>query len=72
VCQTGTFVVGVQGTSQASPHVSGLAALLVEDLGRNPAAIGNAIRQGADDLGPPGTDPFYGKGRINVPASLGL
>jgi subtilisin family serine protease len=72
VCQTGTFVVGVQGTSQASPHVSGLAALLVEDLGRNPAAIGNAIRQGADDLGPPGTDPLYGKGRINVPASLGL
>jgi subtilisin family serine protease len=72
VCQTGTFVVGVQGTSQASPHVSGLAALLVEDLGRNPAAIGSAIRNGADDLGQPGTDPLYGKGRINVPASLGL
>jgi hypothetical protein len=24
------------------------------------------IQQGADDLGQRGTDPFYGKGRINV------
>ncbi|HJS47786.1 MAG TPA: S8 family serine peptidase, partial [Gemmatimonadales bacterium] len=72
VCGTGTFVIGVQGTSQAAPHVSGLAALLVEDLGRSPGAIVNAIQQGADDLGAAGNDPFYGKGRINVPASLGL
>ena len=72
ICQTGTFVVGVQGTSQAAPHVSGLAALLVESLGRNPDAIRDAILDGADDLGASGTDPLYGKGRINIPASLGL
>jgi subtilisin family serine protease len=72
VCGTGTYVVGVQGTSQATPHVSGLAALLVEQLGRNPGAIQAAIQQGADDLGQPGTDPGYGKGRINVASSLGL
>ncbi|MGH7586360.1 MAG: S8 family serine peptidase [Gemmatimonadales bacterium] len=72
VCQTGTFVIGVQGTSQAAPHVSGLAALLSETLGNDPDAIREAILDGADDLGASGTDPLYGKGRINIPASLGI
>jgi subtilisin family serine protease len=72
VCSTGNFIIGATGTSMASPHVAGLAALLVEHYGRNPARIKAAIQQGADDLGQPGTDPFYGKGRINVPSSLGL
>jgi len=49
-----------------------LAALLVEKYGRDPGAIKNAIQTGADDLGAAGTDPLYGKGRINVPNSLGL
>jgi hypothetical protein len=48
------------------------AALLVEQYGRNPDAIKSAIPSGADDLGPRGTDPGYGKGRINVAGSLGL
>ncbi len=26
----------------------------------------------ADDLGEPGTDPYYGKGRINVARALGV
>ena len=73
VCRTGTFVVGSNGTSMAAPHVSGLAALLVEDIGRNrPSQIKNRIQQSSDDLGPNGTDPAYGKGRINVPRALGL
>ena len=73
VCQTGTFVVGSRGTSMAAPHVAGLAALLIEDLGRNnPAQVKARLQQSADDLGQPGTDPAYGKGRINVPAALGL
>ncbi len=66
VCQTGTFVVGVTGTSMAAPHVTGLAALVVEDLGRNPGQVKTRIQQTADDLGQKGTDPYYGKGRINV------
>lgn len=73
VCRTGVFVVGSNGTSMASPHVSGLAALLVEDVGRNrPAQIKAILQQSADDLGQPGTDAAYGKGRINVPRALGL
>ena len=71
VCQTGTFVVGVAGTSMASPHVAGAAALLVEQLGRNPAAIRARLEQTADDLGQSGTDPFYGKGRLNVARAVG-
>lgn len=73
ICRTGTFIVGSTGTSMAAPHVAGLAALLVEDIGRNkPSQIKAALQQSADDLGQPGTDPAYGKGRINVPAALGL
>jgi subtilisin family serine protease len=71
VCGTGTFVIGVQGTSMASPHVSGAAALLAETLGRNPGAIRAALQQSADDLGQPGTDPQYGKGRLNVARAVG-
>jgi subtilisin family serine protease len=69
----GWYGIGFAGTSQASPHVAGLAALLVADLGKNnPAAIKHAIEKGADDLGQPGVDPAYGRGRINVARALGL
>ena len=70
VCQTGVFILGASGTSMSSPHVSGLAALVVEDVGRNPGRIRSVIQNSADDLGKPGTDPFYGKGRINVIEAL--
>lgn len=69
-CQAALSVLSAAGTSMAAPHVSGLAALVVEDLGRNPGQIRARIQQTADDLGQPGTDPYYGKGRINVPAAL--
>jgi subtilisin family serine protease len=72
VCQTGTFVVGLSGTSMAAAHTAGLAALLVEKHGRSPGRIQSALQQSADDLGPSGTDPAYGKGRINVARALGL
>jgi subtilisin family serine protease len=67
VCQTGTFVVGLGGTSMAAPHVAGLAALVVENIGKKqPSQVRNRIMQNADDLGELGTDPIYGRGRINV------
>lgn len=72
-CSAGNRVTGMIGTSQASPHVAGLAALLVADLGKDrPAAIKARIQQSAADLGEPGTDAYYGKGRIDVARALGL
>jgi subtilisin family serine protease len=57
----------------ATPHVTGLAALLVDEVGKgNPSQIKQRIRQSSDDLGLPGVDPFYGAGRINVEKALGL
>ena len=65
-------VIGFVGTSQAAPHVTGLAASLASEGVSGPVQLKNAIIKGADDLGQKGTDPFYGKGRINVAASLGV
>lgn len=73
VCRTGTFVVGLAGTSMAAPHVSGLAALLRAN--QNGTALGNirsTIENTAVDLGAPGEDPYYGRGRIDVAAALGI
>jgi subtilisin family serine protease len=66
-------IVQGAGTSFAAPTVAGLAALLVAQLGHGrPALIRERILQSADDLGQPGTDPYYGKGRINIARALGL
>lgn len=67
----GGYPAGMAGTSMASPHVAGLAALMVEKHGKNPSKVLTAIRKSADDLGQSGTDPFYGKGRINVARAVG-
>jgi subtilisin family serine protease len=66
VCQTGTYVVAIAGTSMASPHVAGLAAMVMSKYGKKASQTRNRIDNYADDLGQPGTDPAYGKGRINV------
>jgi subtilisin family serine protease len=66
VCRTGVFAIGSLGTSMAAPHVSGAASLLVSRFGRNPAAIHARLQRTLDDLGQPGADPRYGKGRLNV------
>jgi subtilisin family serine protease len=71
VCQTGTFIIGAGGTSMASPHVAGTAAMLIPTLGRNPTAVHDRLKDSADDLGQSGTDPQYGKGRLNVARAVG-
>jgi len=72
-CRAHQPVAQSLGTSFAAPHVAGLAALLVAQLGHgNPALIRARILQSADDLGEPGTDPYYGKGRINIARALGI
>ena len=73
ICRTGTYVLGLNGTSMASPHAAGLAALLVEQIGKNqPSKVANRMAQSADDLGDAGRDVIYGRGRINVAKALGL
>ena len=72
-CRAGLPITHSRGTSFAAPHVAGLAALLVAQLGHgHPALIRARILQSADDLGAPGTDPYYGKGRINIPRALSV
>lgn len=60
----------LQGTSMASPHVAGLAALLASRGVSNPAAIEAAIKRFAVDLGTAGPDREYGYGLIDPPATL--
>ena len=59
-----------QGTSMAVPHVSGLAAMLIQQGITSPAAIEAAMKRYATDLGIGGRDDEYGFGLINPRASL--
>lgn len=71
-CRDPYFPFTLPGTSMAAAMVSGAAALVVEDVGRNPAQVRARLMNTADDLGAPGHDPYYGRGRINLPRALGL
>lgn len=59
-----------QGTSMAAPHVTGFAALLVQQGITNPAAIEAAMKRFATDRGSEGPDNEYGAGVINPRATL--
>jgi serine protease len=54
-----------QGTSMATAHVSGLAALLVDQGITTPRAVEAAIKAFATDVGPKGRDDETGHGIIN-------
>lgn len=59
------------GTSMATPHVAGVAALAVSRYGKmHPARLRTILERGADDLGKPGNDPAYGAGRVNAVNSV--
>jgi subtilisin family serine protease len=57
------------GTSQATPHVSGVAALLVSKGVRGQAAV-QRILATTTDLGAPGPDAQFGAGLVNAQAAV--
>ena len=59
-----------QGTSMATPHVAGFAALLMSQGITNPAAVEAAMKKFAIDKGSAGRDDEYGAGLIDPRATL--
>jgi serine protease len=67
-------LVGFEGTSFATPHVSAIAALIIatKRLGAHPtpAQVKQRIEDTAHDLGPPGYDERYGWGLVDAAAAI--
>jgi serine protease len=66
-----TFVIlGVDGTSQATPHVAASAALLYKQGITRPEAIKASLETTAEDLGAPGRDDRFGNGLVRPAEAL--
>lgn len=59
----------LSGTSMATPHVSGVAALLLA-LSTPPVQVRETLKKTADDLGPLGFDNYYGYGLVDAEESV--
>jgi hypothetical protein len=64
-------LVLISGTSQATPHVSGAAALLVQLWPTLlPSEVVDIMLSTATDRGAPGVDTVYGHGLLNLSAAI--
>ncbi len=59
-----------QGTSMATPHVAGAAAVLLAAGAGGPDEVKALLFEGSADLGAPGWDSKYGHGRLDVQKAL--
>jgi len=59
-----------QGTSMASPHAAGVAALVIANGVTGPDNVRAALETTAEDIGDPGWDEEYGWGIIDAYAAL--
>ena len=59
-----------QGTSMASPHVAGAAALLMSAGAGDAAVVRSLLTSTAIDLGNAGRDSLYGFGLVDLPAAM--
>jgi subtilisin family serine protease len=58
---------GKSGTSMATPHVAGLAALIyAQEPTLTPDQVAQLLKETAQDIGDPGWDPYTGWGRIDA------
>ena len=62
----------MSGTSMASPHVAGAAALVVASGTTDPTAVRDRLAATATDLGAAGRDNAYGYGLVNVAAAVAV
>ncbi|MBX2812679.1 MAG: S8 family peptidase [Myxococcales bacterium] len=59
-----------QGTSMATPHVAGVAALVISAGVKDAAQVEEIIKSTAEDLGMSGRDDRYGHGLVNAAAAV--